>query len=132
MKKRLYLFSTFIVLMAGAAYYFLGNYDNNQTSEIAAPELSPTTPLPVNVAYAHRGTLVLHVSATGYTRAKRQVPLNIQTSGVIDSLPVIEGQNVREGDLLLKLLDEELRLALAEAQESVNQASLSHHDCDTI
>lgn len=127
MKKQRYLFSAIIVLLvAGAAYYFFGNNDNNPPSEIGAPELSPTAPLPVKVAYAHRGTLVLCVSATGYTRAKRQVPLTIQTNGVIDSLPVIEGQSVREGDLLLKLRDEELRLALAEAQEQVNQASLTY------
>jgi multidrug resistance efflux pump len=61
----------------------------------------------------------------GCTRAVRQVPFTAQVSGVVDSLPVYEGKRVRNNDLLLKISDADNRLAMAEAQEQLNQAMIT-------
>jgi RND family efflux transporter MFP subunit len=55
----------------------------------------------------------------------RQVPLTAQVAGVVDSLPVYEGKAMRKGGLLLKINDADYRLAVAEAQEQLNQALIT-------
>jgi HlyD family secretion protein len=127
MSKRIYLVvSLILVASLAAAWYFLApsKSSSNETNG-ETPDLGAEAPISVKVQYARQGTLVLRLTATGYTRAIRQVPFTAQVSGVVDSLPVFEGKKVRKNDLLLKLNDADYRLAVAEAQEQLNQAMIT-------
>jgi multidrug efflux pump subunit AcrA (membrane-fusion protein) len=127
MSKKIYL-AISLVLIGGlvAAWYFLtpskqSSAENNND----VPDLGAEAPISVKVQYARQGTLVLRLTATGYTRAIRQVPLTTQVAGVVDSLSVYEGKVVRKGGMLLKINDADYRLAVAEAQEQLNQAMIT-------
>jgi HlyD family secretion protein len=116
------------VLVGGlaTAWYFLTpskQTSAENTNDI--PDLGAEAPISVTVQYARQGTLVLRLTATGYTRAIRQVPFTAQVGGVVDSLPVFEGKKVRKNDLLVKINDADYRLAMAEAQEQLNQAMIT-------
>jgi multidrug efflux pump subunit AcrA (membrane-fusion protein) len=119
MSRKVYL-AISLVLIGGlaAAWYFLAP-SNQSSSENSndVPDLGAETPISVKVQYARQGTLVLRLTANGYTRAVRQVPLTAQVAGVVDSLPVYEGKAMRKGGLLLKVNDADYRLAEAEVQE---------------
>ncbi len=127
MSKKIYLaISLLLVTALVAAWYFLApskqsSADNNND----VPDLGAEAPISVKVQYARQGTLVLRLTATGYTRAIRQVPLTTQVVGMVDSLPIYEGKKVRQNDLLLKINDADYRLAMAEAQEQLNQAMIT-------
>jgi multidrug efflux pump subunit AcrA (membrane-fusion protein) len=92
MSKKIYLtISLALVVGLVAAWYFLApskqsSVENNND----VPDLGAEAPISVKVQYARQGTLVLRLTATGYTRAIRQVPFTAQVSGVVDSLPVFE------------------------------------------
>lgn len=86
----------------------------------------PESALPVKAAPARRGEIVLRISATGLTRARREVVVTPKVGGEVVQLPVREGQHVRQGDLLLKLDDREYRLALAEARATLLGAQVEY------
>ncbi len=127
MAKKIYL-AVSVLLMGGAiaAWYFLASSEQTSAENSnEAPDLSAEAPISVKVQYARQGTLVLRLTANGYTRASRQVPFTAQVSGVVDSLPVFEGKAVRKNELLLKLNDADYRLTAAEAKEQLNQTMIT-------
>ena len=69
-----------------------------------------------------RGTLLRSVVATGRVTTPLRVAIGSQITGTIAAIPVIEGQRVTAGQLLIRLEDSELRAALDQAQSAVVQA----------
>jgi multidrug efflux pump subunit AcrA (membrane-fusion protein) len=128
MSKKIYLaISLALVFGLVAVWYFLASLKESATENSNdVPDLGAEVPISVKVQYARQGTLVLRLTATGYTRAIRQVPLTAQVAGVVDSLPIYEGKAVRKNDLLLKINDADYRLAVAEAQEQLNQTIVAY------
>jgi 4-amino-4-deoxy-L-arabinose transferase-like glycosyltransferase len=92
MSRKIYL-AISLLLIAGlvAAWYFLAP-PNQSTTENSndTPDLGAEAPISVKVQYVRQGTLVLRLTANGYTRASQQVPFTAQVGGVVDSLPVVE------------------------------------------
>ncbi len=82
--------------------------------------------VPVTVALARRGDIVMRISATGLTRARRQVVISPKVAGEIVRLPVREGQAVAQGSLLLKLDDREFLLALEQARADLLKAQVEY------
>ncbi|MDZ7343323.1 MAG: efflux RND transporter periplasmic adaptor subunit [candidate division KSB1 bacterium] len=128
MSRKIYLAITFVLAAAlVAAWYFLAPTDQTSENNVNdVPDLGAEAPIAVKVQYARQGTLVLRLTATGYTRAIRQVPFTAQVAGVVDSLPVYEGKKVRKGELLLKINDADYRLAVTEAREQLNQTIVTY------
>jgi len=127
MSKKIYLVVS-LIMVAGlaAAWYFLAPSQPSSTeNNNDTPDLGAESPISVKVQYARQGTLVLRLTANGYTRASRQVPLTAQVNGVVDSLPVFEGKAVRKNEALLKINDADYRLAVAEAREQLNQTMIA-------
>lgn len=61
-------------------------------------------PLPVRtIRAAKTAELLSQVNATGEIRAHDMVDIQAEVSGVIVDLPIVEGQQVERGDLLLKI-----------------------------
>lgn len=97
----------------------LSHNASGAASEFDAADLTPKeeTAAAAEAAPARIGDLVMRISATGQTRAQREIIVLPKISGTIVQLPVGDGQFVRAGELLLKLDDREYRLAVAEAQD---------------
>jgi len=92
MSKKVYLIVSLILIVGViAAWYFLASSKESSTAtNNEAPDLGAEAPISVKVQYARQSTLVLRLTANGYTRASRQVPFTAQVAGVVDSLPVFE------------------------------------------
>ena len=56
------------------------------------------------------------LSVRGYTKAKRSVSIASETSGIIDALPVKEGQKVKKNELICKIRVGAREAKLAEAE----------------
>jgi len=126
-KKTYLIISLLLVgglLVAWFAFRSLSSSFSNGANDI--PDLGAEAPISVKVMHARQGTLVLRLTANGYTKASRQVPLTAQVAGVVDSLTIYEGKAVHKNELLLKLNDADYRLAVAEAQEQLNQAIIAY------
>ncbi len=79
----------------------------------------------VRVEEVSSRSLVAQVSATGHIEPKTQVDITTDVAGRIIQLPVAEGQDVQEGDLLLQIDPALFRAAVDRAEAALAQARAS-------
>ncbi|MDX1578641.1 MAG: efflux RND transporter periplasmic adaptor subunit [Gemmatimonadota bacterium] len=79
----------------------------------------------VRVDTVERRDLVAFVSATGHIEPKTSVDITTDVAGRIIELPVREGQDVEEGDLLLQIDPALFRAAVSRAEAALAQARAS-------
>lgn len=81
--------------------------------------------VPVAAEPAERGTIARTLSVTGTVEPIRVIGVNSRLGGEILELPVLEGDRVRQGQMLARLDDRELQAELrsAEASYEVAQAA---------
>jgi len=72
-----------------------------------------------------RGNIEATVDATGSVEPAAQVTLSFRTGGILSSLPVAEGDQVREGEILAEVSAAELSLAVTQAQLALTSAEAS-------
>ena len=130
--------SLVLILAAGVYFLFLnkgiakpegaGEDPSAGTSSAATPaapdQKAEAAPLPVKVAKALVGDLVMTLKSPGEAYTERRVVVKSEVGGVVKSLMAAEGRHVREGDLLVELDDREFRLRL-ERLEAMRLQSLS-------
>lgn len=76
----------------------------------------------VRTETVERRDLVSRVTATGHVEARRAVEISADISGRIVELPVEEGQQVEQGDLLLRIDPTQYRAAVRKAEAAVAEA----------
>ena len=72
-----------------------------------------------------RGNIEATVDATGSVEPAAQVTLSFRTGGILSSLPVSEGDEVREGEILAEVNTSELSLGVTQAQLALTSAEAS-------
>jgi HlyD family secretion protein len=77
----------------------------------------------VSTTVAARTHLDQRVIASGRVRVVTRVQLSAQMSGRVVTVRVVDGQRVRQGDLLVQMDDAEARAAVSQAKAAVSQAS---------
>lgn len=123
-----FLLISFLIIAAGLAGYLIfvkkapaGPAENAPAASLgssgqgagrAAQGTTEAAPLPVRAVPARRGELVIKLKSPGEAYTDRKIALKAEVSGVVKNLKVMEGQHVREGDVLLELEDREYRLSL--------------------
>ena len=75
-------------------------------------QMVEAAPLPVKVAKAIKGDLVMTLKSPGEAYTEKRIAMKAEVGGVVRNLYAAEGRHVREGDLLVELDDREFRLRL--------------------
>lgn len=78
-------------------------------------------PVPVEVVSVRRGEVARVLRASTTLSGVRETLVQAETAGVVTELLVDQGDRVASGERLLVLSDQESRLALEEAQRTVNR-----------
>lgn len=88
----------------------------------------------INADAVVRADFVQSVVASGHVEAPFRVNIGSQITGVVASVPVDEGQEVKAGDTLIVLDDREARTAVAQAEATLarDQASLVKANRDAV
>ncbi|MCE2495994.1 MAG: efflux RND transporter periplasmic adaptor subunit [Flavobacteriales bacterium] len=76
----------------------------------------------VEIDYAARRTIIETVSASGKIQPEKEVKLAPEVSGEIVDLPVVEGQRVSNGELLVRINPDLIEAAVDRAEASLNQS----------
>ncbi len=110
-----------IVIAMGVLVFFVfikkgTEAEGTESSQDAAESEAKETPLPVKVAKAYRGELIITLKSPGEAVTDRMVIIKSEVEGVIKKIDVEEGQHVGEGDLLIELDDRRYRLELEGSQ----------------
>ncbi len=85
----------------------------------AAPNVGAAAPVPVSAAAASNADVPIVIRAIGSVEPKARVMLRPQVAGRIIELPVEEGTNVTQGQVLVRLDPRPYEAALAQAQANV-------------
>ncbi|MDQ7818893.1 MAG: efflux RND transporter periplasmic adaptor subunit [Melioribacteraceae bacterium] len=73
-----------------------------------------------------KSDLLLYINANGIIRAFEELELTANISGIINSLNIYEGKEVKKGDLLIGLDDREYEIALNDAIARVTDAKVEY------
>jgi HlyD family secretion protein len=79
-------------------------------------------PIPVTTENAARRTIVETVSATGKIQPETEVKISPEVAGEIIELPVVDGKEVKKGDLLLKIRPDSYKALLEQQQAAISTA----------
>lgn len=79
-------------------------------------------PIPVTTEKAVRRTIVQTVSATGKVQPETEVKISPEVAGEIIELPVADGQEVKKGDLLMKIRPDSYKALLEQQQAAISTA----------
>src|SRR5438477_6074716 len=79
-------------------------------------------PISITTAKATRGTIVQTVSATGKVQPETEVKISPEVAGEIIELPVVDGQAIKKGDLLLKIRPDSYKALLEQQQAAISTA----------
>ena len=102
-----------VAAIAGGVYYYFNKQRSNTAAAAGQPALQTAT--------ARTGSLVLRASGTGTLVAAKASTLGFKTSGTLIAMNVQVGNQVKAGDLLAQLDNTNQTLALAQAQEALNE-----------
>ena len=72
--------------------------------------------------FVKTGSFVQTIVASGHVESPHRISISSQITGTVSDVPVLEGQTVEKGELLIALENTELHSALLQAQASEEQA----------
>jgi RND family efflux transporter MFP subunit len=104
-----------LVAIGGGVYAYI---TAQQNSAAAAASVQQST---LQTATAQTGHIVLRASGTGTLTAAVESSLGFKTSGSLTVLNVQVGSQVKSGDLIAQLNSSNQQVALAQAQQALNQ-----------
>ncbi|MFH1872179.1 MAG: efflux RND transporter periplasmic adaptor subunit [Pseudomonadota bacterium] len=127
--RTLLLLVAVIAVGGGAAAYF-----SRPDSVTAGKKAQTPAAVPVKLAKAVVRDMPLRLDITGRTEAYETVTLKSRVEGQVQSVSFTEGQQVRQGDVLLRLdpADFQARLNQAEANLAKSQAQLDKARADVV
>ncbi len=104
-----------LAAIGGGAYAFIKMQQNNTAASASAQSSALQT------ATARTGNIVLRASGTGTLTAAVESSLGFKTSGTLTVLNVQVGSQVKAGDLIAQLNSSKQQVALAQAQQTLNE-----------
>jgi len=84
--------------------------------------------IPVTVESVDRGEIISIVTANGKIEAKTRVNISADVMGKIVNLPVVEGQNVSKGQLLVEIDKTQRMTDVAQMRASLAQANVGEEE----
>ena len=109
MKKKLFLIIGAVVVLSVFIYLALNNSGEKRTK--------------VSVETVGKGTMTSIVTATGRVKAQADIEISADVMGRIDELTIEEGDQVKTGQLLVKIDDKSRRMDVAQAKGSLLAAN---------
>ncbi|WP_221563849.1 efflux RND transporter periplasmic adaptor subunit [Alkalihalobacillus sp. TS-13] len=119
MKKSLALLSSFIILLTACSEDII-------TSDNAADNA-----IPVKTEAVEKSTFKESIELVGRTTPSEQIPVISSTPSQVKKVHVKEGDNVKKGDLLFSLEDQQLRQQLAQARSAVSTLERSRNQLNS-
>lgn len=116
-----------LIALVGIGFW---GWNNARTS--GAPAAKTSAPVPVIIAKAQSGSMPIYLNVVGRAEAYEGVTVKSRIDGQILSVNYVEGQFVKQGDLLVRLDpgDFDARLAQAEAVVARDEAQLAKAQAD--
>ena len=106
--KKFWIISAIVLVVVVAVILSFSNKQEDYSSKYEMVEVE-------------RGDLVQTVEAAGTVKAENEVSLHFETNGTLEGIYVIEGEEVKRGDILANLSLEDFDLAIRQAEANLEQ-----------
>ena len=106
--------------------------DSGEGEKKDGEEKDKETPVPVEVAVIQQGAIESFIRSTANLEAEQKVKVFSQGARLVVERYVEEGDIVEEGDLLLRLQDDEQRSALARAENEHEKATREYEQQERL
>lgn len=126
MKKRMFVMILLVLAVVAIIAFF--KYRDIK-SQMAAGAAMATIPFVVSTMPATITDWSEHKQAVGTIRAEKGVDITSEVAGIVEKIDFTSGQDVKEGDLLIKLrsADDEARLQTMEANARLAETNLARN-----
>lgn len=108
--KKIFILLVLVIIVLAALFYY--NYLSDETVKVKTAE-------------AALGEITQSISYAGSIDSPRRVKVGSKIAGRVAAVLFDELDEVREGQVLIKLEDAELKAQLSQAQEALNQAQIN-------
>ncbi|MFC3125965.1 efflux RND transporter periplasmic adaptor subunit [Pseudoroseomonas globiformis] len=145
-RTRSIVLSLVVLAGAGTGYYLWQHRQTGNEAQLSTAQTAPGMPgrrgppggmgggipIPVTIAAAERRDLRLTLDALGTVQALNNITVRSQVSGTLNEVLFREGQEVKAGDILVRIDDRTYAAALAQAQgrKAYDQAQLENARAD--
>ncbi len=107
-RRRWYFLIAFLLLAGFMAYGYV--------------QSKKEKPITVTVEPSTRRTIIQLVSATGKIQPETEVKISPEVAGEIIELPVVDGQSVKKGDLLIRIKPDNYQAQVAQQEAAISSA----------
>jgi len=107
---------TIILLAIGGAVWRIHSNNLTQTDQATRSRAAADRPIPVLVATVQKKTMPIYLTALGTVTAYNAVTIKTRVDGQLMRVNFREGQQVKQGDLLLEIDPHPYEAALAQAE----------------
>ena len=103
----------------------VGSCKSSSGSDLKKPKGVNKMAYPVTVAPLALRQVSYNVTAPGSLEAFQQVQITARVAGAVDRVGFVEGQNVKQGDLLVTIETDRYQVAVDQAKAAVDKAAAS-------
>ncbi len=127
MRKKIIVVAVMILALAVVGLILTSSKGKKQEENTAGSVSTSDVLFPVKVALVHKGDLIHWVNPSGYAYPRIENEIKPNLSGRIVELNAYDGKIVHKGDVLFKLDDRELLIALQEAEDQLINAQVDYN-----
>jgi membrane fusion protein (multidrug efflux system) len=118
MSNRIPFYTLLILVASSISILYTSCTVHGETKNEASEEMSKTYPV---IELTTQDT-VLQLSYVADIQAQKNIEIRARVSGILEKIYVDEGQMVKKGQLLFRINDEELKVALSQANAAYESA----------
>lgn len=124
-KRRIFYLILIIVIGLLAFQVASRIYQEKQQQDNVTTQVQQERVIPVQVDKVQRGDIKSFLTVSGLVEPKETVRVYAKTVGQAKELLVQEGDEVKKGDILVRMDDEQIRLQVAQAKATLDSAQAS-------
>ena len=125
-KKRTFFFIfLFIVIIGLLAFRIVDRLNVKQQEEVQKSQIEEEIIVPVRTALVEKGEVNSFLKVTGVVEANETVRVTSEIMGQAKEVKVKNGEEVKRGDILITLGDEQIKIQVAQAQATLDSVQAS-------
>lgn len=121
------IFYLILIIVIGLLAFQVASriYQEKQQQDNVTTQVQQERVIPVQVDKVQRGDIKSFLTVSGLVEPKETVRVYAKTVGQAKELLVQEGDEVKKGDILVRMDDEQIRLQVAQAKATLDSAQAS-------
>ena len=125
-KKRTFFFIFLFVIIIGLlAFRIVNRLNERQQEEVQKSQIKEEIIIPVKTALVEKGEVNSFLKVTGVVEANETVRVTSEIIGQTKEVKVKDGEEVNQGDILIVLGDEQIKIQVAQAQATLDAIQAS-------